>query len=335
MSLGAIRFRLRAALLLALVTLAQLTSCTTTALPAHPRAARELAATERARFEAPKVELVSLAPLEEHFDVDVQRGKLAIDGQELRFYCYLPKRWKSPRPFLSVLPILGGGEEINEMVCVRLARRGIAAGTLERRWKIFKSHEQVAELETKFISAVRQQRAFLDWIATQPRIDAQHLGVFGLSVGGMIATLVAAVDARVSCAVIALAGGNLGTLVVRADEIQTQRWVKERLQADGITPRELEERIARQVSVDPVRYAQYVDPRAVLFIAARFDAVVPHENIEALWDALGRPQRIRTPLGHYTSILVLDSIVAAADRFARERFGLAREHPLGWRDDGD
>jgi hypothetical protein len=310
-------------------------ACTTTPIGEHPRAALPIPEDERARFSAPEVELVALDALETHVDVDVQRGTLALDGAERRFELYLPKRWAGPRPFLTVLPILGGGENVTVMVGTRLARRGIAAGTLERPWKLFKRQETVPELERKFIDAVREQRAFLDWVAERPDIDRARLGTFGLSAGGMVATVLAAVDPRVECSIIALAGGKLGTLVIEADEIRSRRWVQERLRLDGIAVEELRRRIESEVRVDPVDFAPCLDPRSVLFVSARFDGVVPRENIEALWEALGEPERIRTPFGHYTSALVLDSIVAAADGFARRRFGLAHERSIDCRDYAD
>lgn len=310
---------------LLVVAAAVASSCVTTRCDPSPRPAQALPAHSAQRFEAPRAELVSLQPLEKRIGVSVQRGVLRIEGQELQFYCYLPRPSHAAPPFLTVLPILGGGEEINEMVCARLARRGIAAGTLERRWRIFKESETVAELEEKLVSAVRQQRTFLGWIAERSEIDGAHIGAFGLSVGGMVATVLAAVDERIQSAIVCLAGGDLGSLVVEADEIKSLRWVQERCALDGITPDELTRRIRAEVGVDPALFAAFVDPRRVLFASARFDGVVPHRNIELLWRALGKPERITLPFGHYSSILLIDSIVASAVRFSQQRFGIATE----------
>ena len=232
----------------------------------------------------------------------------------------MPGEGALPAPFVLVLPILAGGESITERVCVTLARRGIAAGTIERRWRLFKEKETIDELEAKLVRAVRVQRAFLAWVAEREGIDRGRIGCFGISMGGILATLLAAVEPRLDCAVICLAGGDFGELAVSADEIRLERWVRERLAADGISASELQERIRRDFEVEPLRFAPAVDPRRVLFVAARWDGVIPRPSREALWHALGEPERVDIPLGHYTSILALDWLVARATRFAVGRF---------------
>jgi predicted nuclease with TOPRIM domain len=57
----------------------------------------------------------------------------------------------------------------------------------------------------------------------------------------------------------------------------------------------------------------------VLFVSARFDGVVPERCRESLWEALGRPERIDVPFGHYTTILALEWIVSRAANFAVAR----------------
>ena len=49
-----------------------------------------------------------------------------------------------------------------------------------------------------------------------------------------------------------------------------------------------------------------------MFVSAQFDTVVPERNQDLLWEALGRPARMRVPFGHYTSALAISSVLAAA-----------------------
>jgi len=295
-------------------------ACTTTPYRGTPGAPRPLDPSLSERFSVPPLVLVTAEEPQTDGLCLRQDGVLEIDGVELRYRYWLPGESAQPAPFMLVLPILSGGERITEHVCESLARRGIAAGSIERRWRLFKEKETIDELEAKFVCAVREQRAFLTWVAEREGIDRSRIGCFGISMGGILATLLAAVEPRLDCAVICLAGGDFGELVVSVDEVQVERWVRERRATDGISAAELQERIRRELEVEPLRFAPAVDPRGVLFVAARWDGVIPRSSREALWHAFGQPERVDIPLGHYTSILALDWLVARASRFAAGRF---------------
>jgi len=295
-------------------------ACTTTPYRATHGAPRPLDPSLAERFGVPPLELVTAGEPEADGACWRQEGVLEIDGVELRYRYWLPGEGAQPAPFVLVLPFLSGGQRITDLVCESLARRGIAAGSIERRWRLFKEKETIDELEAKFVGAVRAQRAFLAWAAEREGIDRERIGCLGISIGGMLATLFAAVEPRLDCAVICLAGGDFGELVVSADEIQLERWVRERRAADGISAAELQERIRLEFEVEPLRLAPAVDPRRVLFIAARWDSVIPRPSREALWHALGQPERIDLPLGHYTSFLAFPWMMARASRFAADRF---------------
>ena len=303
-------------------------ACTTTPYRATRDAPRALDPSLAERFGVPPLMLVTAGEPKADGTCWRQEGVLEIDGVELGYRYWLPAEGSQPAPFVLVLPILAGGEWITESVCESLARRGIAAGSIERRWRLFKDKETIDELEAKLVRAVRAQRAFLAWVAEREGIDRGRIGCFGISRGGILATLFAAVEPRLDCAVICLAGGDFGELVVSADEIKLERGVRERRAADGISAAELQERIRREFELEPLRFAPAVDPRRVLFVAARWDSVIPRPNREALWHALGQPERIDVPLGHYTSFLALPWILARASRFAAERFA-EDQSPIG------
>lgn len=308
--------------------LAILASCTTTPLGRTVRTRLPLEARLAERIDVPSVQAATVAEPTRDGELWMHHGTLRIDGDELSYRYYAPALDAEPAPFLLVLPILAGGESITDRVCRSLARRGIAAGTIERRWRLFRDHETIEQLEEKLIRVVRQQRAFLGWIAARPDIDGQHLGCFGLSIGGMLATVLTAVEPRIDCAVICLAGGDFGRLALEADEIKLERWVRQRCEEDSISAQELQQQIRARFGFDPVRFAPSIDASRVLFVSARFDGVVPGPSREALWRALGRPERVDVPLGHYTSILALEWIVSRAARFASDRLERSVQSPV-------
>ncbi len=302
-------------------------ACTTTPMLTPSREPLPVPLEVVERFPEPEVLCLKQKMPRERGRSMLHSGTLLISGEELNYYYYMPKEKTADVPFVSVLPILGGGDGITEMVCERLSSYGLAAGTLDRKWKLFRQHETIDQLEQKFIDAVRNQRAFISWVETQPGIDGRFIGTFGLSAGGIIATDLIAVDKRVDAAVICLAGGGLSTLILDADETRTIKWVAETCEKLGITTYQLEKKIAAEMDVDPADFAAYIDPNDVLFAQARFDGVVPERNYRILREALGFPETVKVPFGHYSSIIGLNYLTAKGSRFMKERF-----RNDGWKD---
>ena len=52
-------------------------------------------------------------------------------------------------------------------------------------------------------------RRALRWLAARPEVDADRLGVTGISLGGIVSSLVVSVDPRVRSGALLLAGGDL------------------------------------------------------------------------------------------------------------------------------
>ena len=59
------------------------------------------------------------------------------------------------------------------------------------------------------------------------------------------------------------------------------------------------------VAIDPVRYAGKIDPRRILYVEAERDLCISESSRSALWEALGRPERIRINRGHRYSFLTM------------------------------
>ena len=74
---------------------------------------------------------------------------------------------------------------------------------------------------------------------------------------------------------------------------------------------------ARARGIKPILGCEaYISP------TTRFDRSVPYRYGLALWRALGRPERVLVPLGHYTTFLLLPWLERRAMDHFRGRFGL-------------
>ena len=87
-----------------------------------------------------------------------------------------------------------------------------------------------------------------------------------------------------------------------------------------LTNRELYQQWQAIIQTDPLRLAPHVDPDRVLMVIALFDHSVASADQLSLWRALGKPETMFVPLGHYTSILVLPFQRAVILRFFEDQF---------------
>ncbi len=168
------------------------------------------------------------------------------------------------KPGVIVLHILGGDFDLSRMFCRTLAGNGVAALFLkmpyygERRQPgspvrmiSLDPHETVQGM-TQAVLDVRQGAA---WLAAQQDIDANRLGIMGISLGGITAALSASLEPRFSRVCLLLAGGDMGEVAWTSTEMAPlrKRWAE-----SGGTKESL---FTMLKSVDPVTYAA---PRAGL-----------------------------------------------------------------------
>lgn len=233
--------------------------------------------------------------------------------------CYLPKFQKGKRPGILVYPILGGGDPISQGMGKALAKAGMVALVLKQKKEIFKKEK----LDLKFTDSVMRQavvdgRKALTWLQQRPEVDADSLGCVGISMGGMLACLLHAIDDRVKASVWLLAGGDLVDLMAHTREPSIRR-VRERFfEQSGLTEESFKEKY-RGAVLDPLSTADRIHPSKVLMVNATFDRVVPKRNRLLLWDAAGRPARRLVPLGHFSSLLVLPMVKRWTVSFLREQ----------------
>ena len=225
-----------------------------------------------------------------------------------------------PFPAVVVLHILGGDFPLARLFCNRLAQAGVAATLLKmpyygprrspggRRMISADPHQTVAGMS----QAICDIRRTACWLENREEIDAQKLGVFGISLGGITGALAISVEDRFQAGCLLLAGGDLGRVVWESRETEA---IRRTWQEKGGTHDQFLQILGE---IDPVRYASRARERRLLMLNAKQDEVIPPACTESLWKAFGEPEIVWYEGGHYTVARHLLGVLDRVPRFFRE-----------------
>jgi len=220
-----------------------------------------------------------------------------------------------------VLHILGGDFPLARTFATALAHRGVASLFVIMPYygprrppdanvrMISADPQQTVNGMTQAVKDIRYAAA---WLAAQPEVDRDQIGVFGISLGGITAALAGAAEPRFHKICPVLAGGSIASVIWDSTESHAiearRRWL-----AGGGTRDSL---IDLLKAVDPACYGDCVRGRKILMLNASHDEVIPKKCTEALWQAFGRPEIYWYNAGHYSAIWhIVDAIGRVTDFF--------------------
>ena len=245
-----------------------------------------------------------------------------MPGYEL----HLPQKDSSPPPwpFILILPILGRLLFLPDIFIERrIARffnqRGFAVSILRRDFFSFDPRQGIEQIGLYLSSTIEQAKTMLDEILKNPKIDPLRVGSLGISFGGVINVLLSAQEARIKASVVALAGGNLPEIIATSRDPLVKNYYAAIVKGLGMKREEFISTLKEQLKEEPLRVAPKIDSQKIFMMIARLDRVVFPCYSTALWQALGKPQAIFIPLGHYFSLLALPYLNRQALAFFRQK----------------
>ncbi len=107
------------------------------------------------------------------------------------------------------------------------------------------------------------------WLPARPDVDPSGIGVAGISLGGIVSSLAAAVDPAIREGAFLLAGGDLASILWEMPEAAPYRkqWIE-----SGRTKQDLK---TLTDPFDPLTYAPGLKGKRLMMIAGKVDEVVP------------------------------------------------------------
>lgn len=259
-----------------------------------------------------------------------------VENNTVGVRCYVPAQATGPVPVVLILHYWGAKDlRIEEGIAIQLNELGIGAALislpyhLERRPPNTVSgalavRPDPAALREMMTQSVLDIRRTVDFLLSRPEFDGTKIGISGISLGSIVASLTFAVDSRIRSACFTLGGIDLAKLIWTSSRITTERDI---LRRKGYTEAKLREELA---SVEPGLYLPQRKTGAVFVIQARYDTVVPPVCSQELIDALPNPQVLLIDTGHYGGALVQRRLTREmVTFFSREFSGQLYSAPRG------
>jgi dienelactone hydrolase len=217
----------------------------------------------------------------------------------------LYSRAKDWQKFPTLVLLHGGGDLLNHryrfpLMVPAIQRAGFNAATLvapyhfQRRVGRIETFDHLRVAEA-FGQGVAEIRALTGWLLNQ---GCPFIALFGISLGGWLAGLVATRDSRLKAIVLAVPGVRRNYRATRGECVF---WTPMR--------KALEKQKAAREALDKtpmnLTLSQPVIPKEnILLIQGRYDLLVEVEQTEELWQKWKQPEIWRLPHGHVSWMFV-------------------------------
>lgn len=172
----------------------------------------------------------------------------------------------------------------------------------------------------QMVGALRQaaldaRRAF-DWLSSRLDIDSERMGVAGISLGGVLAPVIAGIDPRVKVLVTIVGGADVSDIVF---DSPITFGLHPALLYHGVTYDSLKRDMA---PLEPINNLHNFDSKNALLFNGRYDVFVSPKQAHHLSEALGGARIIWTNTGHYGAVFAEKQIEDVGIQFLRSRFGM-------------
>lgn len=214
--------------------------------------------------------------------------------QKVPAFLILPKnRGEEKLPCVILMHGLGGDKRMFQMLWGPLTQAGYALFAIDAQYHGERKPDDnipffgLYPYRTRdaLIQTVIDLRRAMDYLQSRPEIDPDKIGYIGASMGGILGSIFAGVDARVKAPILLVAGGDWKILMEKSS---LSLWKD--LMARN--PEQAKEALRVMDVVDPVRWIGRISPRPVLMINGDADKVVPVESNKALHEAARDPKTV-------------------------------------------
>lgn len=232
---------------------------------------------------------------------------------------YYESKHPGKKPLILVLPIFGGHVYPSQNMTLYLKRvsdggvhvfRMLGEQNLTDWWALKYAPDEESFMDLWQTTAQAEHntiidiRRTIDWALARPEIDPDRIAVIGFSRGAMMAAVAAANDTRLAATVLVMGGAHPHKALATCPMLRGEGVQKKVQKEYGWTLDQFADRLEPlYYDLDPATYAGQADAERILIVEAAKDDCIPADAREALWVAMGQPERISIPRGHKRAFL--------------------------------
>ncbi len=208
-----------------------------------------------------------------------------------------------------VLPQRSGGYNFAQLIASYLATNGISAYEVETPLhgsRLPNGIKSISELDMElddsklmFNQAVTETRGLIDLI------QEQKIGICGISLGAVYASIIYGIDSRVSSACLVMAGGDFADMLFESGDPFISA-LGNQVIAKGLNGSELRDLLG---PIEPCNYTNPDKSGNLFMINASLDKVVPDKNGMALAEAWQNPRQYLVNSGHLSMMLKIPELL--------------------------
>lgn len=202
---------------------------------------------------------------------------------------YIPRNQGAPVIF--ILPPIIGETQLDRQLAVRFCNSGMATYILhtmkpvrrQREVNDFKVHDEA------FLRAHGAVRSVIYKLESRARILPRY-GILGMSLGGVFAAYVAAVEPKISASVVIAGAGNPAGVLAYSDQQRVVNLRQRRMRELNIpNVRTYESQLRSTLTIDPLDVVSRIEPNSMYMFIPNSDRTVPVRYQRELRAAVREP----------------------------------------------
>ncbi len=263
----------------------------------------------------------------------------ATEPLKVSMKMYIPNRdslGEDAIPAVIMIPPIGGENLLDRKTADTLCDYNMAGIILTNDFANIESQangkllppEDHQETYLRISAAIKGTMTMID---QDPNLDYNRIGIFGVSLGGILSSFVMATQPDISAGYFVVAGGDVPEILATSSQEEVAKIRRKRMQAEGFETREeYEDYLRKYIQFDPVDLASTMIPDTLNMVIAERDENVPTTNQMLLHEAFGEPTAHYYNDGHVSTVISFlfpSSGRRKIIRFFQERFELENPRP--------
>lgn len=217
---------------------------------------------------------------------------------QFNYYQVRKPQGAPPSPVVLIIPSIAGITPGEKGLAHLLAQKNISSVIITPREGFNDTRLPLEQINFELAAGTIQLRNIIDWLEQRPEVNAEKIGTFGLSLGGIRAALLLGVEPRVKVGALVVAGGDIAEILSHSEEPKTSRFRAHHLKRLGMTCEQFKDHLSEIIKLDPLIFAHKRNAQDIFMINANSDVYVPTKNQRKLWEAFGRPEKRVVNGGH-------------------------------------